>query len=113
ARTPDAVAVVFENEALSYGELEMRANQLAHYVRRRGVGPEVVVGLCLERSLEMIVALLAILKAGGAYLPLDPSYPRERLALMLADARAPMVVTHSAVRERFGSYDGEAVCLDR
>src|SRR5262249_46188193 len=113
ARTPDAVAVVFEDAAHSYGELEMRANQLAHYLRARGIAPEVVVGLCLERSLDLVVGLLAILKAGGAYLPLDPNYPRQRLAFMLADTRAPMVLTRSAVRERFGSYDGEAVCLDR
>jgi non-ribosomal peptide synthetase component F len=86
ARTPDATAVVFEGRSLSYRELDGRANALAHHLRSRGVGPEVVVGLCLERSLEMVVGLIAILKAGGAYLPLDPAYPRERLAFMLADA---------------------------
>ena len=89
AARPDAIAVLFEEEALSYGELEARANRLAHYLRGRGVGPEVMVGLCLERSLDLVIGLLAILKAGGAYLPLDPSYPRERLAFMLADAGAP------------------------
>ena len=86
ARTPDAVAVVFEDERLTYGELDARANQLAHHLRSLGVGPEVVVGLCVERSLEMMVGLLGILKAGGAYLPLDPGYPPERLAFMLEDA---------------------------
>src|SRR5262249_32265687 len=91
----DAVAVVFEETALSYGELERRANQLAHHLQARGVGPEVVVGLCVERSLEMLVGLLGILKAGGAYLPLDPGYPRERLVYMLSDARAAVLVTQS------------------
>src|SRR5215212_191512 len=86
ARTPDAVAVVFDEAQVSYHELNRRANQLAHYLRRLGVGPEVQVGILLERSLEMIVALLGILKAGGAYVPLDPRYPTERLAFMIEDA---------------------------
>ncbi len=88
ARRPDAVAVVGEAESLTYGELEARANRLAHHLRRRGVGPETVVGLCVARSPAMVVGLLGILQAGGAYLPLDPGYPPERLAFMLADARA-------------------------
>ena len=78
-------------------ELDARANQLAHHLRALGVGPEIVVGLCVERSLEMVVGLIGILKAGGAYLPLDPDYPRERLAFMLADAGAPVLVTQSAL----------------
>ena len=85
-RTPDAIAVVFGDEWLSYAELDARANQLAHHLRGLGVGPEVVVGLCVERSPAMLVGLLGILKAGGAYLPLDPGYPQERLAFMLEDA---------------------------
>ena len=90
ARSPDAVAVVFEDTTLTYADLDARANQLAHHLRARGVGPEVVVGLCIERSPEMIVGLLGILKAGGAYLPLDPAYPTERLAFMIEDADVPV-----------------------
>jgi non-ribosomal peptide synthetase component F/acyl carrier protein len=86
ARTPGAAAVVYETEALSYAELNAGANQLAHYLRRRGVGPEVRVGICLEPSLEMVVGILAVLKTGAAYLPLDPAYPLERLAFILADS---------------------------
>ncbi len=86
ARTPDAAAVSFEGQQLTYGELDRRANQLAHRLRRLGVGPEVRVGLCVERSLELVIGILGVLKAGGAYMPLDPSYPRERLAFMLADS---------------------------
>jgi non-ribosomal peptide synthetase component F len=93
ARTPEADAVVFEDERLSYGELDARSSRLAHHLRGLGVGPEVVVGLCIERSLEMLVGLLGILKAGGAYLPLDPNYPRERLAFMLADTGISLLVT--------------------
>src|SRR5208337_1852284 len=109
ARTPDAVAVVFEDHSLTYGQLDARANQLAHHLRSFGVGPEVVVGLCLARSLDMIVGLLGILKAGGAYLPLDPSYPRERLAFMLADAGARVLVTHSTLLDRLGEHDAAIV----
>jgi len=92
-RTPGAIAVSFEGQHLRYGELNERANQLAHYLRAKGVGPDTIVGLCLERSLEMAIGLLGILKAGGAYLPLDPAYPPERLTYMLEDARANVVVT--------------------
>ena len=97
AQSPDAIAVVFEEQRLTYGELDARANQLAHHLRELGVGPEVVVGLCVERSLEMVVGLLGILKAGGAYLPLDPAYPQERLAFMLEDAGAAVLVTQAAL----------------
>src|SRR5262249_41417972 len=112
ARTPDAVAVVFGDARLSYRELDVRANQLAHHLRSLGVGPEVVVALCLERSPEMVVGLIAILKAGGAYLPLDPAYPRERLAFMLADAGAPVLVTHSTLRDRLPAHGTHVVALD-
>ena len=111
-RTPDAAAVVFADATLSYRELDERANRLAHHLRGRGVGPEVVVGLCLERSPEMVIGLLAILKAGGAYLPLDPAYPRERLAFMLEDAGAPVLVTHSGLAARLPSHRAATVRVD-
>ena len=96
-KSPDAVAVAFEDQQLTYRELNARANQLGHYLQDVGVGPEVLVGICMERSLEMVVGLLGILKAGGAYVPLDPEYPQERLAFMLEDARPAVLVTkHSS-----------------
>jgi amino acid adenylation domain-containing protein/non-ribosomal peptide synthase protein (TIGR01720 family) len=112
ARTPDAVAVTYEDEVLSYAALEARANQLAHYLRRRGVGAETVVGLCAERSLAMVVGLLGILKAGGAYLPLDPSYPAERLGYMLGDARAPVLLTQAALLDRLPVHSAQIIQLD-
>jgi len=98
-RSPGAVAVRFERESLTYRELDRRANRLASCLRSRGVGPEVVVGALLERSLEMVVALLGVLKSGGAYLPLDPSYPRERLDLFVADAAPPLVLSVKALAD--------------
>jgi amino acid adenylation domain-containing protein len=112
AATPQAIALIFEAEQVSYAELNRRANQLAHYLRRLGVGPEVLVGICLERGVAMVVALLAILKAGGAYLPLDPAYPVERLSFMLADAGVTVLVTEQALRAQFGESAARAVCLD-
>ena len=112
AKTPAATAVVFEDQSLSYAELDARSSQLAHHLRALGVGPEVVVGLCVERSLEMLVGLLGILKAGGAYLPLDPAYPAERIAFMLDDAHAPVLLTHSALRAQLPDCDARIVCLD-
>lgn len=99
-RTPDAVAVVFEGQSLTYRELNARANQLAHHLRSLAVGPNVLVGLCVERSLEMVVALLGILKAGGAYVPLDPQLPRERLAFLLHDINAPVILLQGRWRDR-------------
>jgi aspartate racemase len=98
-RTPDAVAVVFEDRSLTYRELNARANKLGHHLRSLGVGPDVLVGLCVERSLEMVVALLGILKAGGAYVPLDPHLPRERMAFLMQDIDAPVVLLQQRWRE--------------
>lgn len=110
--TSNAVALVYENMQLTYRQLNQRANQLAHYLQRLGVGPEVPVGLCVERSLEMIVGLLGILKAGGAYVPLDPAYPRERLAFILEDTQAPILVTQEHLREGLPRHSAQAVYLD-
>ena len=111
-RTPDAVAVVFAERALTYRELNTRANRLAHHLRALGVGPEVLVGLCVERSLELLVGLLGILKAGGAYVPLDPTYPPARLAFMLADAQVPVLVTQQQCVARLPAHGVQVVCLD-
>jgi amino acid adenylation domain-containing protein len=110
--TPEAVAVVFEGRTLSYSQLDERANRLARRLRRLGVGPDVLVGVCAERSLEMVVALLGVLKAGGAYVPLDPAYPRERLAFMLEDARAPVLLTQSHLVEGLPGHGAVSLCLD-
>lgn len=111
-RTPEALALVFADQQLNYVELNRRANQLAHYLRRLGVGPEVVVGLCVERSIEMLVGLLGVLKAGGAYLPLDPSYPPERLSFMLQDAHVPVLLTQNRLLPALSAYGARVVCLD-
>ncbi|NEQ24566.1 MAG: amino acid adenylation domain-containing protein, partial [Microcoleus sp. SIO2G3] len=97
ARTPENIALVYEDQQLTYAQLNTRANQLAHYLQALGVGSETVVALCLERSLDMFVGLLGILKAGGAYLPLDPLFPAERLAFMLQDAQVSFVISHSSL----------------
>ncbi len=111
-RTPEAVAVVYEDERVTYGELNSRANQLAHYLRGMGVGPEVLVGICVERSVEMVIGLLGILKAGGAYVPLDPEYPRERLAFMLEDARVSVLLTEERLLEKLPASEARVVLLD-
>jgi len=100
ARTPDAVAIRFEGRETTYAELERSANRLAHHLRALGVGPEVRVGLCVERTPDMVAAMLGVLAAGGAYVPLDPAYPAGRLAYMLEDAGAALVVAHSSVADR-------------
>ena len=111
-KSPDAVAIVHGNEQLTYRELNTRANQLAHHLNSFGVGPEVLVGICLERSLEMIVAVLGILKAGGAYVPLDPEYPMERLRFMLADSRSAVLLTHSRLVEELPPHEAKVICID-
>jgi amino acid adenylation domain-containing protein len=112
-RTPDRVALVFERQTLSYGELNRRANQLAHYLRGLGVGPNVLVGLCVKRSLDMVVGLLGILKAGAAYVPMDPSYPKERLRYILEDSKASVVLTQESLVDELPSFAGQAICLDK
>lgn len=111
-RSPDAVAVVCGDAQLTYGELNRRANQLAHHLQSLGVGPEVLVGLCMERSLEMVIGLLGILKAGGAYVPLDPAYPAERLAFMLHDTQVPVLLTQQCLASVWQERPTRVVCLD-
>src|SRR5579883_1763569 len=111
-RQPDAIALVHEDRQLSYGELNRQANQLGHYLRVRGLKPEGRVGLCLPRSLELVIALLAILKAGGVYVPLDPSYPSERVSWLVRDARLSLLLTQNDLLARFSEYNGQIVCLD-
>lgn len=112
AREPDAVAVAFADKQLTYRELDKRANQLAHYLQKIGVVPDMPVGICLERSLEMVVGLLGILKAGGAYVPLDPEYPKERLAFMLEDAGVRVVLTQAHVTASLPTHQARAIRLD-
>ncbi len=111
-RTPGKVAVVFEDNRYTYSELNQRADQLARHLRSLGVGPEVLVGLYLERSLEMVVGLMGVLKAGGAYLPLDPSYPADRLGFMLDDARPRVVLTQRRFADALPPHASAVVCLD-
>ncbi|MES2936925.1 MAG: non-ribosomal peptide synthase/polyketide synthase, partial [Pseudomonadota bacterium] len=111
-RTPDAVALAFEGTELTYAELNARANRLAHHLRELGVGPDVLVAVCAERSLAMVVALMAVLKAGGAYVPLDPGYPSERLAFMLADARPAVLLTQEALLASLPAREAPIFCLD-
>lgn len=112
-RTPEASAVVYQEQRLSYRELNARANQLAHYLRKLGVGPEFLVGICMERSLMMMVALLGILKAGGAYVPLDPAYPEKRLAFMIRDSGLQLLITHQPLDTNLSGQVEKVVLLDR
>ncbi|NHC37937.1 amino acid adenylation domain-containing protein [Scytonema millei VB511283] len=111
-QTPDAIAVVFENEHLTYRELNQRANAVAHYLQQLGVKPEVLVGICMERSLEMVVGLWGILKAGGAYVPLDPEYPPERLAFMLQDSQVAVLLTQEKQIAGLPDRQTQVICLD-
>ncbi|MDQ2935944.1 MAG: amino acid adenylation domain-containing protein, partial [Acidobacteriota bacterium] len=110
--SPGSVALLFGEQQMTYGELNARANQLAHYLKRKGVGPESRVGICIERSPEMIIALLGIVKAGGAYVPLDPGYPEARRKFMLEDAEVPLLLTRQALRGSFGGQLAEVLCLE-
>ncbi|MBN1204929.1 MAG: amino acid adenylation domain-containing protein [Myxococcaceae bacterium] len=111
-RTPEATALLFGEERLTYAELDARANRLAHLLGRHGVGPEVRVGLCVERSVELVVGLLAVLKAGGAYLPLEPDYPRERLAFMLEDGRVSFLLAQAHLADRIPSRGEKRLLLE-
>ncbi|PMB42624.1 non-ribosomal peptide synthetase [Fischerella thermalis CCMEE 5330] len=112
-RSPNAIAIINQSEQLTYEQLNQQVNQLAHYLRKQGITKETLVAICLERDLEMVVGILAILKAGGAYLPLDPSYPIERLSFMLSDSQASLVISHSSLANSFRqmTFDQEQVRL--
>lgn len=112
AATPDAIAVVFDDRSITYAELNSRANRIAHHLHTLEVGPGVLVGICLERSIEMVIGLLGILKVGGAYVPLDPAFPKERLVLMLQDCRAGVLLTEQALLEELPTFDAKVVCVD-
>ncbi len=111
-QTPDAIAAVFENQQLTYRQLNARANQIAHYLQKLGAEREVLVGVCADRSLEAIAAFLGVLKAGAAYLPLDPAYPPKRLAYMLEDAQAPLLLTQQHLLNKLPPHSCKVVCLD-
>ena len=112
AASPDAPAVTFEGTTISYRELDARANAVAHRLRAVGVGRETLVALCLERSSELVIAILGVLKAGGAYVPLDPEYPADRLAYVLEDSGAPVLLTQERLLERLPAHDAQTLCLD-
>lgn len=111
-RTPGAIALTFGDQSMTYGELNQRASQVAHYLQTLGVGPEGLVGICVERSLDMVVGLLGILKAGGSYVPLDPAYPMDRLTYMIEHSQLPILLTQQAFCEQFADQGVQLVCLD-
>jgi len=111
-KAPEAIAIVFEEQLMTYRELNTKANQLAHYLQSLGVKPEVLVGICVERSLEMIIGILGILKAGGAYVPLDPAYPAARLTFMLEDAQVPVLLTQSHLKAQLPNTTAQVINLD-
>lgn len=111
-RTPDAVALEFEGTRLTYAELNKKSNQLAHHLHLFGVGPEVAVGVFMERSLDMVIALYGIIKAGGAYVPLDPDYPSERIVFMLEDSKPPVILTQDHLHSKLIAKDSKILCLD-
>lgn len=111
-RTPNNIAVTFSDQKLTYHELNARANKMAHYLQRLGVGKEVMVGICVERSLDMIIGILGILKAGGAYIPLDPNYPLERLAFILEDTKTPVLLTQQRLLSVLPTHNAQTICLD-
>ncbi|MBL8677329.1 MAG: AMP-binding protein, partial [Alphaproteobacteria bacterium] len=111
-RTPDNIAVIYEDQQLTYQQLNQKANQLAHHLRDLGVKPDTLIAIAMERSLEMIIGLLGILKAGGAYVPLDPSYPQDRLQFMLDDTQAPIILTDIKTTDKLPSTWSQVICLD-
>jgi amino acid adenylation domain-containing protein len=110
--TPNSIAVVYENEKVTYRELNCRANQMARHLRASGVGPDTLVGICMEPSLEMVIGVLGTLKAGGAYVPLDPAYSKERLEFMLKDTQLPVVLTKRQMMEKTFGHKAKVICLD-
>jgi len=111
-KSPDAIAVAFEDQQLTYRELNSRANQLAHYLRKQGVQPDSIVGLCMNGSVELVIAILGVLKAGGAYMPIDPELPAQRLQFLLEDAQVRLLLTQDKLRSALADFAGHIVCLD-
>jgi amino acid adenylation domain-containing protein len=111
-RTPNAIAVIFEQQQLTYRELNTQANQLAHHLQTLGIKPETLMGVCVERSLEMVVCLLGVLKAGGAYVPIDPEYPQERIAYMLDDSQVKILLTQEKLLAQLPKHQGHTICID-